>query len=67
MLPALAFLPVHRVPTAFAELNRLVFADHLLDLLAYFEKYYIGEPLGNGIIKNFKYKNIGDKKFEINR
>jgi hypothetical protein len=41
-LPSLAFIPTANVPSAFRLLFDLVFIDHLLPLLAYFEKTYVG-------------------------
>jgi hypothetical protein len=41
-LPALAFVPTASVPSVFRLLHNLVFIDHLLPLLAYFEKTYVG-------------------------
>jgi hypothetical protein len=47
-IPSLAFLPPAEVPAAFRLLDRLVFVDHLLELLAYFESTYIRKPLPDG-------------------
>jgi hypothetical protein len=49
MIPALAFIPTENVAAAFQLLNGLFYVDHIMELLAYFEKFYVGEPLGNGL------------------
>jgi hypothetical protein len=61
MIPALAFVPAASVPAAFSLLSGLKFIDHLLELLAYFEKVYVGEPLGNG---SLSFKNVSPSLFK---
>jgi hypothetical protein len=48
-IPALAFVPPEKVPSAFQTLRRLKNADALLELLTYFEATYVGASLPNGI------------------
>jgi hypothetical protein len=53
MIPALAFVPVDNIAAAFHSLNGLAYVDHLLPVLAYFEAFYIGKPLQNGMVSYF--------------
>lgn len=55
LIPSLAFIPTTKLPDAFHLLHGLVYVDEMLELLSYFERCYIGVPIGNGNIKPLGY------------